>query len=413
MRKITLIRGARQLLTLRGPSGPRRGTDLRNLGLIEDGALLIVDGIIREVGPSRRVENLALARDAEEIDASAAVVMPGFVDCGTYLASGPARVPDQEMPLAGAIYEIARSIRDLTGHTLEAMALRALEDAVRHGTTALEAKSGSGLTDAGEIKILKVHSALRERPLSVVSTFQCSRPAPGYEQHSGEYLEWICSHFLPLVKRRKLAEFAEIQCGEDSFTTEQAIQYLSAARQLGFGLKLNAGSGANQSAIRTAVELGAISVDNVVDLEEQEALLLSRSETIATVSPGAAFHLGLEQYPPARMLIDSGAAVALSTNYHPAISPSQSMPMMIALACRNMHMTPAEAVTAVTLNAAHAIGRAASIGSLEIGKTADVLLLNVPDYREIPYHFGVNLVELVIQGGSVLVKRSEVQWPGR
>jgi len=414
MSKVTLIRGARQLLTLRGPSAPRRGADLGNVGLIEDGALLIADGIIREVGPSRRVENLALARAAEEIDASASVVMPGFVDSGAYLASGPARVSDRETQPGGAIYEIARSIRDLSVHTLESMALRVMEEAVRHGATAIEAKSGSGLTDAGEIKILKVHAALRERPLTVVSTFQCSRPAPGYEERSGEFLEWICSRFLPLVKRRKLAEFAGIQCGAGSFTSEQAFRYLSAARQLGFGLKLNAGPGADQQAIRHAVELGAVSVDNVVDLEDQEALLvLARSQTIATVSPGAAFHLGLERYPPARTLIDSGAAVALSTNYNPATSPSQSMPMMIALACRNMHMTPAEAVTAATLNAAYAIQRGSRLGSLEVGKSADVLLLNVPDYREIPYHFGVNLVELVIQRGKLLVKRSEVQWPRR
>jgi imidazolonepropionase len=424
MGKVTLIRGARQLLTLRGPSGPRRGAGLGNLGLIEDGAVLIVDGLIREVGPSRRVENLALAREAEEIDASACVVMPGFVDSGTHLASGPARVSDYEMQLAGAtsdevagagggVLGIARSIRDLSVHALESIALRALEEAVRHGATALEAKSGLGLTDAGEIKILKAHSALRERPVTVVSTFQCARPAPGYEQRSDEYLEWIRSHLLPLVKRRKLAEFADIHCGEGGFTAEQTLRYLSTARELGFGLKLHAEARANRKAIRMAVELEATSVDAIADLDAEDARVLARSPTIATLSPGAAFHLRRERYPPARMLIDSGAAVALGTNYNPATSPSQSMPMMIALACRSMHMSPAEAVTASTLNAAYAIRRASSVGSLEAWKSADLLLLGVPDYREIPYHFGVNLVELVIKSGQVLVKRSEVQWPGR
>jgi imidazolonepropionase len=150
-----------------------------------------------------------------------------------------------------------------------------------------------------------------------------------------------------------------------------------------------------------------------VDLEDREARVLARSESIATLSPGAAFHLGLDRYPPARMLIDNGAAVALATGYNPASSPSQSLPMMIALACRSMHMTPAEAITAATLNGAHAIRRASSIGSIEIGKSADLLILSVPDYREIPYHFGVNPVELVIKGGEVLVKRSEVKWPER
>jgi len=215
------------------------------------------------------------------------------------------------------------------------------------------------------------------------------------------------------VKRRKLADFAEIQCGEGNFTTDQTIRFLGAARQLGFPVKLNAGPGPNAGAIRAAVEAQATSVDNVAGLDELEAGVLARSQTIATLSPSTAFHLGQERYPPARMLIDSGAAVALASNYHPATSPSPSMPMLIALACRNMHMHPAEAVTAATLNAAYAIRRASRVGSIEIGKSADLLLVSVPDYREIPYHFGVNLVELVIQGDNVLVQRSEVKWPAR
>jgi imidazolonepropionase len=296
---------------------------------------------------------------------------------------------------------------------LESIALGVLEEAIRHGTTAMEAKSGLGLTDAGEIKILKAHAALQERPVTIVSTFQCDRPPPGYERETDEYMQWISSHLLPLVKRRKLAEFAGIRCGEGRFTTRQAFLYLSAAQQLGLGLKLSADAGASRDTIRMAVEMEATSVDDMIDIQESEARLLARSHVIATLSPGAAFHLGWERYPPARMLIDNGAALALGTSYHPAASPSQSMLMMIALACRSMHMSAAEAVTAATVNAAHAIGRASSIGSLEIGKSADVLLLSVPDYREIPYHFGVNLVELAMQSGVVLVERSEVKWPAR
>jgi len=175
MRKVTLIRGARQLLTLRGPSGPRRGTELGNLGIIQDGAVLIVDGLVREVGPSRRLENLAAAREADEIDASACVVMPGFVDTGAHLVSGPARVIDYQTRLGGPASEqvayaggetlaIARSIQDLSVRLLESIALGVLEEAVRHGTTAMETKSGLGLTDAGEIKILKAHSLFRNGP---------------------------------------------------------------------------------------------------------------------------------------------------------------------------------------------------------------------------------------------------------
>ncbi|HYL35884.1 MAG TPA: imidazolonepropionase [Bryobacteraceae bacterium] len=422
MRRVTLIRGARQLLTLRGPAGPRRGADLRNLGLIQDGAVLVVDGLVHEVGSSRRLENLALARQAEEIDASGCVVMPGFVDSHTHLVAGPARAADYEMQLAGASYDeiaeagggalaLARSIQELSFRTLETLATRALEQAVRHGTTALEAKSGFGLTEAGETKILRVHAALQRQPVPVISTFLCARVAPGYENQTEEYLEWVCARVLPSVKRRNLAEFADIRCEADAFDARQTCRYLAAARQLGFGLKIHAGPGSDAQALRLAVELGVTSIDHLIDAAEAEIALLARSHSIATLLPGAAFYLGAQRFASARRLIDSGVAVALATNYNPETSPSQNMQMMIALACRTMNMTPAEAITAATLNSAYALGRASSIGSLETGKSADLLILCVPDYREIPYHFGVNLVDLVMKSGSVLVQRSEVQWP--
>jgi len=422
MQKITLLRGARQLLTLHGSSGPRRGADLGNLGLIQDGAVLIVDGLIHQVGPARRLENLALARQAEEIDASGCVVMPGFVDSSTHLVGGPARMLDHELRLAGASQQEigqsgggalahARAIEDFSPRTLEVIALRAMEEALRHGTTTIETKSGLGLTQSGELKILRVHNALRKRPVSVVSTFSAVRISPEFDGKRDEYLDWVTSRILPLVQRYKLAEFAEIRCGADAFTLEETCRYLTAARQLGFAVKLHTGSEPGSAAVRMAVELEATSVEHLIGACEQDAELLAQSRTIATLLPGAVFFDGTERYAPARMLIDNGAAVALASNYSPETGPSQNMQMIMALACRSMNMRPAEAITASTLNAAYAVGQAANAGSLEVGKSADLLILHISDYREISYHFGINLMDRVMKRGVILVERSEVKWP--
>ena len=279
--------------------------------------------------------------------------------------------------------------------------LRAVGDAVRHGTTTLEAKSC-------DTKVLKI---LRKHPISVICTYLCTKTSTEYQGQPDQYLERVCSHVLPLIKRRTLADFADIRCENGAFLQEHARRYLTAARELGFGLKMHTGRRSSTGVIRLAVELGASSVDHAVDVSEEDAVLLAQSTTVATLLPGGTFYLGAEPYAPARMLIDRGVAVALATNYNPEASPSQNMQMMLTLACRRMNMTPAESITAATLNAAYALRRASSIGSLEAGKSGDLIILGVPDYREIPYHFGINLVDLVMKNGAVLAERPEVKWP--
>jgi len=315
----------------------------------------------------------------------------------------------------GGTLALARSIQELSFRALEGFALRAAEDAVRHGTTTLEARSGFGLSDAGELKTLRVQTALQKRcaPVPIISTLRCARVAPSFEERASEYLDSMSSHLLRLVKRRKLAEFAAIRCGGDGFSLEQAHTYLSAARQLKYGLRVEANFGADNLAIHLAGELDALSVDNVIDPSSEDIARLAHSDCIATLLPGAAFHQWRERYVSARSLIDQGVAVALASGYHPVTCPSLNMQMIVALACARMNMTPAEAVAASTINAAHALRLADRIGSLEAGKSADLLVLSVSDYREIPYRFGMNLVDLVMVKGEMLVRRSEVQWPAR
>ena len=411
-----LVRNARQLLTLQGPNRPRRGAELNDLGVIIDGAVLIVDGIIREVGPTRRLENLSMARGALEINASGRVVLPGFVDSHTHLVGPPPRFPNPGDETGFLTYD--RLIRgelnligDMSSRLLVSDAVRVLKDCLRQGTTTLEAKSGQACDEPGELRILKADAALRSGPVSVVSTFMGARFLPAAEQLRREaHVAWLCDHMLPLVARRRLAEFVDIECEEGAFDLEQTRRFLLAARQLGFGLKMHASQFWNIGAVRLGVELGVTSIDHLIYLDDSDMDHLANSETIATLLPGGLFHLGYQRYPAARALIDRGAAVALATNYNVDTSPSPSMQMMIGLACRRMQMTPAEAISASTINAAHALRRGDHIGSLEIAKDANLVILDARDYREIPQRFGVNLVETTIKEGRVVYHEPDIEW---
>lgn len=423
MSRPILLRGARQLVTVRGSGGPHRGADLRNLSIIQDGSVLIVDGLIREVGITRRIENLAQSRDALEINVTGKVVLPGFVDCHTHLVGGPARLQDFEMRLAGASFEeiteagggflaISKALEDASIQTLETQALRLLRESIRQGTTAIESKSGYGINQSTETKILRTHAALNKRLGNVVSTFMAARFLPSsFRASPADYLDWFCTHMLPFVRRRKLAEFIDVACEERMFTPEQTRSILLCAKDLGFAVKLHSGEYSDVGGIRLAVELGAISVDHVIFFDHSDVAALARSPTIATLLPGPVFYRGSQRYADARWLIDRGVAVALGSDYSPETCPTTNMQMIISLACRKMGMTPAEAVSAATINAAYAIGRGDRIGSIEFGKQADLIVMGVPDYREIPYHFGVNLVEMTITGGIPIYQASEVKWP--
>jgi imidazolonepropionase len=410
-----LVRGARQLLTLRGPIGPRRGAGLSELGLIQDGAVLIRDGLVIEAGPSRRVENLIAARGAEEIDASGRVVMPGFVDSHTHMAWGPSWLEEYEARVAGAdsaflhlpdLKAAFRTAQTSSARLLEARAFATLAAMARHGTTTLEAKTGFGATAAGELKMLRVLSRLHQSPLDVTPTLLAAHW--GDPRDANKHLEWMSSQMLPKVQQRKLARFADISCDADLFDVGETRAFLESAGRLGFLLKAHAGQAPHTGGVRLAVEVGTVTVDHLEYACEEDAAALARSSTIATLLPGWAHFLG-KPYAPARQLIARGIPVALATDFNPHTSPTCSMQMVISLACSRMGMTPAEAIAAATINGAHALRRADQIGSLETGKVADLLLLNASDYREIPYHFGMNQVYMTIKRGAVVYREGVVQ----
>lgn len=394
------MRGARQLLTLRGPAEPRRGSALSDLGIIRDGALLIEDGRIKEVGLSRRVENLDQARRCQEIDATGRVVMPGFVDCHTHLVGGAPSMDGFEVRLAGSTgspvpdEDVAPGdLRNESAKRLAARARQFVNGMVRHGTTTLAADSGYGLDESGEIKILRAYAKLNRDPLDVVPTYL-----------AGEEAGSIPSDLLAAIERRGLARFVALRCGVGC-DTERGRRYLESARNLGFQLKIHSSPEHAHEALRLALEMGAVSIDHLNHANSSEMTRLADSNTIAVLAPVRESNGASRN---ARALIDGGAAVALATHFRPGKRPGYSMQTVVALACEHLGLSPAEAICAATFNAAYAIGAGRVAGSLEVGKPADLIVLNASDYREIPYYFGVNLVNRTVKAGVTIYLEGKV-----
>jgi imidazolonepropionase len=395
---------------------------MRQLGIIEDGAVLISDGVITNVGPTRRLENLAEARSAEDINAAGRVVMPGFVDSHTHLIAAPPRLAEgravayQAMEAAfarNAMQLSSEHIRRSSAPSLEHQAKRLLSGFLRHGTTTVEAKTGYGLDESGEMKMLRVLSRLAEAGWPVVPTFLAPYTVPpDFSGTRDDYLAWVCSHLLPKIKSRNLTRFVDGFCDPEGLSVAQAHTLMTAARRLGLATRLHAESTTRMGSIRMAVEMGAVSVDGLNHIDASDASLLGQSHTVAVVMPGPMHQGYTSRFPPARELIDSGAALALASGFHPPVSSTYNMMTVIAIACTHMKLTPEETVTAATINGAYALTRATTSGSLEYGKDADLIMLNVSDYREIPYQFGVNLVAMTMRKGQVVYREGAVAWDG-
>jgi imidazolonepropionase len=415
-----LITGASQLLTLRR-NAPRRGSSLSDLGIVRDGALLIRDDRIIAVGTRKKVEAHKDAAQAEKIDVGGRVVLPGFVDSHTHLVHAASRAEEYELKIQGASYEeiarkgggILNSVKKVRASTYDALKHRALaflEEFASYGTTTVEAKSGYGLDVTSELRILALQRELnREQPLEIVSTFLGAHVLPAEFRSSPDgaqrYIDILLNKLLPEIVIQDFAQFCDVFCDRGAFTREQSKQILSRALSHGLSPRLHAEQLSRTGATQLAVELGAASCDHLEQINSADIRALSKSNTVATLLPGCDFHLGLKQYAPARKLIDAGAIVALATDFNPGTSPTVSMPMILSLACNQLRMTPAEAITSVTLNAAYALRRDKSIGSLEPDKQADLAVFEVEDYREIPYYFGMNRCWMTMKRGVIIHMR--------
>jgi imidazolonepropionase len=397
---------------------------MRELSVIEDGSVLISNGIIRSVGPTRRIENLAEARAAEEIDATGRIVMPGFNDPHVNLVGPPARsleYPQGSDAASITASEMAQAAFSYLKNTppvrLEFHARRIVQRSVRHGTTSLEAKCGYGLDETSEIKALRAVAnsggCANLIPSYVASASSTEYTSAKYSEKADLYLKWVCAELLPKVRRRNMVAFAEISCDPDGFTLDQARTFLVTAGRLGFLLKLQAEQTTRMGAVRLAVEMDARSISGLNFCDQFDADMLSRSRTVAVVMPARELQSHSAKLAPARLLIDSGVAVALASGFRPALPGTYSMQSVLSLACTDFAMTPEEAISAATINAAHAMNRAAISGSLEFGKEADLIMLDVSDYREIPYHLGVNHIEMTMRKGEVVYREGTIACSGQ
>jgi len=406
-----------QLLTLRSPGdgGPRRGRELRELGIIENGAVLCLGGKIVSVGTtSDALRDPWFKKNRKqilEIDCEQQVVLPGFVDSHTHPAFIEPRLVDFEKRIEGATYEqIAEAgggirssletVRKAGKAALGEKVLDALREMADQGTTTVEAKSGYGLSLESELKSLDaIRQASSLWPGTVVPTFLGAHVVPReFQGKARDYVELLCAEMIPLVARRKLARFVDVFTDQGAFSSEDTEKIFRAAVAHGLALRAHVCQ-LTETRLQPLLGFQPASLDHLDHINDADLALLGRSQTVATLVPGANYFLGLEKYPPARKLIDAGAVVALATDYNPGSSPTPSMPFVLSLACTHMKMSPAEAISAATINGAWSLRLKDRKGSIEPGKDADLAVFETGDYREIAYWFATNRCAMTIRNG--------------
>lgn len=415
-----IIENAAQIVTCAAGGKPKRGAAMLDVGLIENGALAILNGRIAGVGVSGEI-----ARKFESenrIDASGKTVAPGFVDCHTHIVFAGNRLDEFELKIKGADYlEILKSgggiistveqTRRASLAELIAQTFKRLDQMLACGTTTAEIKTGYGLNEETEFKMLQAIFALdAQHKIELVPTFLAAHAVPPEFKHdSNAYIELICDEMLPRLAKFRNREtkienpfFVDVFCERNAFDLAQSRRVLERAKSLGFGLKAHVDEFTNLGGARMAIELGATSIDHLDKISDAEIELLAASDTIAVVTPAVNFNFGSHEFADARSLVDRNCAVAVSTDYNPGSAPCPSLPTAMAIACRYQKLLPSEAFNAATVNAAFAVGKGAQIGSLETGKQADLIIFDCADYRSIVHEFGGNFVETVFKNGDIV-----------
>ncbi|WP_319005627.1 imidazolonepropionase [Mesobacillus subterraneus] len=410
-----IVHNIGQLILPKTSDYPLKGQDMKELNISEDAAIGIQDGKIAWVGCDAEARSL---KSTERIDAEGKVVSPGLVDPHTHLVFGGSREHELSLKQAGVPYleilaqgggilSTVGSTKKATEEELYKKASFHLERMISYGVTTLEAKSGYGLDADTELKQLRVVKRLKEKyPISVVSTFLGAHAVPpGFKGKEDEFLDEMARLF-EVINEEELAEFVDIFCETGVFTIEQSRKFLQQAKEKGFGLKIHADEIDPLGGTEMAVLLGAASADHLVAASDEGIRQLAEGDTVAVLLPGTTFYLGKDHYARARKMIDEGAAVALATDFNPGSCVTENLQMIMSLAALKLKMSAEEIWNAVTVNAAHAIGRASQAGSLEIGRSADFVIWDVPNYQYIPYHFGVNHAQSVYHSGNKLWERT-------
>lgn len=409
----TLIVNIGELCTLASPgAGPRRGNALADVGILTDAAIALAGDRIAWIGPSSEAPTAGPI--VRVIDAAGMTVTPGLVDPHTHLVFGGSREAEFTQRLQGAsyaeilaagggIHHTVTHTRDASEQELVRLGRQRLRRMLANGTTTLEAKSGYGLELETELKQLRAIARLAaEGPQAIVATFMGAHAIPAGVD-ADVFTAQVIDEMLPAVVREGLAAYVDVFCEKGVFSSAQTERIFTAAQAAGLGLRLHADELSDLGSGALAARMGAASADHLLMTGDDSIDALAASGTVAVMLPGTPFFLQMTERAPARKMVDRGVAIALGTDFNPGSCFSESMPMMMTLACLHLGLTPSEALSAATINAAHAIGRADRIGTLEVGKQADLVIWDVPNHQHLAYHFGVQLTHSVIIGGEVVL----------